>query len=138
MPLRFRVLASLILSGFLANPALSQIGGPFSPACDKLRRDAIHEYWSSTVSPEEASRMEHIAAAGDSATVGAGFFDEAFAGRITLQQLGASSLAGLDAVELSGVCGERDRQAAKRIRLLIPELLVYTTKRLAQRRSAHQ
>ena len=132
-----RVLASLTLSALLLNPALSQTDGVFSRACDKLRRDAIHAYWISTVSPEQVNRMEQIAGAGDSATIGAGFVNEALAGRITMQQLGASALAGVDAVEMSAICGEHDRQAAKRIRLLLPDLLVYATKRLSERRSVH-
>jgi hypothetical protein len=129
-----RVLGLLALAAILSTPALSQTDGPFSRVCDKLRRDAIHEYWRSTVSPEQAHRMELITGAGDSAKIGAGFLDEALAGRITIQQLGASALAGVDAVETSASCGERDRQAAKQIRLLLPNLLIYTTKKLIEKR----
>lgn len=133
-----RVLGSLILAALPSSPALSQTDGPFSRACDKLHRDAIREYWSSTVSPEQVHRMEQIAGSGANSTIGGRLVDEALAGRVTIQQLGASALSGLDAVEMSAVCVERDRQTAKRMRLLLPELLIHTTQRLAEQRSVRR
>ena len=80
--------------------------------------------------------MTDIASSDDAVTVGAGLVDEVLAGRITIQQLGAGSLAALDAVQLSAVCVERDRLAAKQLRLILPELLMRLTQQYSKQRAS--
>jgi hypothetical protein len=131
-----RIVGSALLLTSLSEFAFSQVSKPFSPACEKVHRDATRQYWLTTVPREQADRMTDIASSDDAVTVGAGLVDEVLAGRITIQQLGAGSLAALDAVQLSAVCVERDRLAAKQLRLILPELLMRLTQQYSKQRAS--
>src|SRR5262245_24963707 len=109
-----------------------------SPSCIKVRNDAVHAYWQSTVSAKQAERMDHIAQSGSYNERGAGMVAEALAGRVTVRQLGASSLAGFDAVDSSALCGELDRQNTMRLRLLLPQLMIQLADQIANQRKLKQ
>jgi hypothetical protein len=111
---------------------------PFSQACEKIRVEAVRDYWKSTVSAEQAQRMASIVGSGSGERSGAALVAEALAGRVSVQQLGASSLTGFDAVEDSAMCGELDRQNAIRLRLLLPQLMIQLADQIANQRKLKQ
>ena len=109
-----------------------------SPTCERIRMQSIAAYWEATVPVEQAARMIKAISSGNAETSGAALVGEVLAGPVTVQQLGAGTLAGTDAVYNPALCGESDRQIAKDFRLMLPGLMIKLAEQVSAKRNSKQ
>jgi hypothetical protein len=128
----------MFLTGLAGHASGQPQLGPLSPSCERIRVQAIAAYWEATVTAEQAARMIKAMGSGSAEIKGRALVGEALDGRITVQQLGASTLAGTDAVNSSALCGEMDRQIAKNYRLMLPRLMIALAHQISAERMLKQ
>lgn len=128
----------MLLTGATGIHNEQPVFGTLSPSCEMIRVQAVATYWKSTVNTKQAARMIEAMSSGTAFDKGMALVREARAGRITVQQLGASTLAGADAVSSTPLCGEDDRQIARKIRLVLPPLMLDLAGEVSAKRMSKQ
>ena len=94
----------------------------FSPACARIRADAMLSYFKKDFDPKVA-RIAQVLSSYESEEITMALLAEVLSGRITVEQLGGSEVTGLDAMDDSPACNDHDRERSDRARSLLPSIL---------------
>jgi hypothetical protein len=127
-----------LFTAVLAAPSPSFGAEPerFSPACDKVRTDAVLAFWRDNADVKMAAIIRRVLASSNSSEVNLLVLGEVFSGRISVEQLGNSSRAGLDAVDKSPTCNDADRKSSAQFRALLPQILSALRQKVVEMRGS--
>ena len=104
-----------------AVPAFAQ-QNRFSPACGEVQAEAVLGYLKEDGDPK-LFKIAQVLASYRAGELSLALISEVLAGRMTVEQLGDGTAAGLEAVRTSPACDDADRRRAGQAQSHLPSIL---------------